>query len=80
MFEIDQSTLEQLVDYEINTRTGKHWQKSEEIDKRIDKEFGVLEIGEAIYYTSEVLFAVDPEYYTQLGQDLKSVEGAGEDE
>ncbi len=80
LFETDHSTLEQLVDSEIKTRTGKHWQKAEIIDRLIDERFGVVEVGEAKYYTSEILFAVDPDYYTQLGQDLKSSEMGREDD
>jgi len=81
LFGICRSALEQLVDSELRNRTGKRWEKSREIDKLIDREFGVVEIGGGRYYASEVLFAVDPGYYTQLGQDLKSaVEGGGEDE
>lgn len=39
------------------------------IDRRLDERFGLVEIGGQLYYTSEVLFAVDSDAYRALAAE-----------
>lgn len=60
-------------------------QHDEEVDKLIDQAYGIVEIAGQIYGASELLFAVDPTAYWELGAALQSemsedaVAGSGDD-
>jgi len=41
-------------------------------NKAIDREYGIVEVGEQSYYTSELLFAIDYAAYRDLGARLSS--------
>ena len=44
--------------------------REEQIDIAIDEEYGIVEVGEQSYYASELLFAIDPTAYQELGGKL----------
>jgi len=57
--------------------------RSKPLDVAIDAEYGIIEVGEQSYYTSELLFAVDYAAYRDLGgrlsaSDDEAVPGSGE--
>ena len=46
-------------------------QPDEKIDRAIDETYGMIEVAGQKYYTSEVLFNVDPDAYREIGNSLK---------
>ncbi|MGA2158057.1 MAG: hypothetical protein ABSG90_02440 [Dehalococcoidia bacterium] len=49
--------------------------REKSLDVAIDSKYGVIEVGEQGYYTSELLFAVDYTAYRDLGSALCKPEG-----
>jgi hypothetical protein len=48
-------------------------ERDDEFDRLIDDDAGMIEIAGQLYYTSELLFAVDPAAYANAGEMLTSV-------
>jgi len=68
LFEVDQ--VEILLENELKARKGHTPERKEEIDKALDEHFGLVEVGGNKYYTSELLYATDPNAYFELGNQL----------
>ena len=60
--------------------------RDEDIDRLIDQTYGVIEVAGQVYGASELLFAVDPTAYWEVGEALQSeinedvVAGSGDEE
>ncbi len=54
-------------------------QRDESFDRAIDREYGMVEIGEQIFYASEVLFSVDYWGYRDVGVRLCQQPSASEE-
>jgi hypothetical protein len=54
--------------------------REKRLDVAIDGRFGVLQVGEETYYTSEILFSVDHFAYRDLGERLCSGPEATEEQ
>ncbi|MDV6318678.1 hypothetical protein [Chromohalobacter sp. HP20-39] len=49
---------------------GLHRQREDAKDRIIDDSHGLVELAGGRYYTSELLFAVDPDLYNEMGNEL----------
>lgn len=47
-------------------------ERTPEDDKVIDSSYGMIEIGEGVYYASELLYGVDADAYKEIALELKS--------
>jgi hypothetical protein len=52
--------------------------RTEETDKLIDEVHGVVRIAGQKYYTSDVIYALDPVLYSEMGNDLRATTTGGE--
>jgi len=69
----DVSDVEQVLDTRIAELTEKNLpQRTPEMDRLIDKSFGVVSLGGMSYYTSEALYAVDPFAYGDVCSQLQT--------
>lgn len=69
----DVTDIEQLIEGHITQRLSQNLpDRTEEYDKLIDDTHGLCKICGELYYTSEVLYAVDPIAYSEEGLRLKS--------
>jgi len=59
-----------LIQAELRKKSGFVGDRDEKIDKALDSTFGLIEIGKNLYYTSEILFAVDPNAYFEWGNEI----------
>lgn len=67
----DVEDVETVLGAAVMERTGKHtYSREKTFDIAIDAVYGILEVAEQSYYTSEVLFAVDYVAYRDLGGQL----------
>lgn len=70
----DVPDVEQLIESHIRQRLSQDLPtKTAEFDRLIDEAHGLCEIAGELYYTSEVLHAVDPVAYSEEGSRLKSL-------
>lgn len=51
-------------------------EQQDEDDRLIDEEFGVINLAGRPYYTSELLYALDPVLYSELANDIRSRDSA----
>lgn len=49
-------------------------ERSDSLDTLIDEEFGIIRIAGRRYYTSEILYSIDPDLYLELSSDLTVTE------
>lgn len=66
--------IEQVLDAHIAQRqleAGIKPERDAELDRLIDAEHGVIELAGRPYYVSEMLFAVDPAAYRDVGAELQ---------
>ena len=69
----DVPNVVQLIESEIADRTQNNLPKrSEETDKLIDDQYGLVEIAGQKYYTSDVIYALDPVLYSEMGNEIRS--------
>ncbi len=69
LYDVDE--VEAVLLAEILERTGKHtYSRDKTLDIAIDSVYGIHEVAEQSYYTSEVLFAVDYAAYREIGDQL----------
>lgn len=69
----DVEDIDYYLEIELRERMqGPIIQHDEEIDRIIDQAYGVIEVAGQIYGTSEVLFAVDPSAYWEIGEALRN--------
>lgn len=63
-----------LIESEIANRTQTDFlpKPSDEADKIIDSQHGLVEIAGQMYYTSEVIFALDPILYSEMGKGIQA--------
>ena len=75
VFEIlfDVSGVEQLIGERLTEQSPS---RSKTLDRAIDLNIGMIEIGNIAYYASEVLFAVDRAAYLLIGAELRESENA----
>lgn len=59
--------------------TDDHPKRSIKHDKLIDRQFGIVEVAERIYYTSEVLHGVDPFAYGDVAAGLEQSDSSGDE-
>lgn len=65
--------IEQYLEVELQKRApAPANQRSEDMDRLIDQTYGIVEVAGQIYGASEVLFAVDPTAYLEIGEALLS--------
>lgn len=70
----DVPDTEQLIESHIRQRLTQGLPaRTDEFDKLLDDAHGLCEIAGELYYTSEVLHAVDPVAYSEEGSRLKSL-------
>lgn len=68
----DVPDVEQMVESHVLQRTNQDLPiKTDESDKLIDGEYGLCEVAGDSYYTSEILYAIDPVAYSEEGARLK---------
>lgn len=73
LFEI--SNVEQLLEEAYRQRVpGHHRQRDDERDRIIDDSYGLVELAGGRFYSSELLFAVDPDLYNEMGNELMESE------
>lgn len=69
----DVNDIDYHLEIELRERMpGLAIQRDEEIDLIIDQSYGIIEVAGQIYRTSEVLFAVDPSAYWEIGEALRN--------
>lgn len=68
LFDIQE--VEALLEDELRARKGHRRERLPKLDRALDGKFGLIEIGGNMYYTSEVLHAVDPNAYFELGNAI----------
>jgi hypothetical protein len=75
----DVPNVTQLIESEIVDRTQNNLPKrSDETDMLIDDKHGLVEIAGQMYYTSDVIYALDPVLYSEMGNEIRSsVSGGG---
>jgi hypothetical protein len=66
--EVEKAVEERIA--EIRRRDAKA-ESDEQLDRLIDKEHGMVTVAGQNYYTSELLFGVDPDAYREIGNGLK---------
>ena len=70
LFEVP--NVETMLVSELRKRKNPKPQREAAVDKAIDDKFGLVNVAGSLYYTSEVLYALDPDAYLELGQTLIS--------
>ncbi len=75
----DVQDVVKIVESEIADRTQSDLPKrSDATDKLIDERHGLVEIAGEMYYTSEVVYALDPVLYSEMGNDIRAPDGSGD--
>lgn len=73
----DVADVETLIEQHLNERSGDDLPKrTTEFDHLIDQEFGTVQLGGKVYYTSEAIHALDPVLYSELVGDIKRRDAA----
>jgi hypothetical protein len=68
----DVTDVDNLLKIRIAERTeGASLKRSSDADKLIDEEFGVVRVAGLTYYTSELLYSVDPSAYGSVVEDIQ---------
>lgn len=63
--------VEALLETRLRQRqAGSHRLRDDTKDRAIDNSFGLVEVAGGRYYTSELLFAVDPDLYNEIGHEI----------
>jgi hypothetical protein len=70
LFAVDKP--DEYLEQALKAKTQKKIERQRLLDIAIDRKFGIIHIGDASYYASEALFAVDPDAYLSIGQELAS--------
>ena len=68
--------VETLIDSHIKRESDDLPKRSEEHDRLIDDEFGVVNVAGRRMYTSEIVHGVDPILYSELAADLNKRDAA----
>jgi hypothetical protein len=69
----DVPNVTQLIESEIVDRTQNNLPKrSDETDMLIDDKYGLVEIAGQTYYTSDVIYALDPVLYSEMGNEIRA--------
>ncbi|MFN7430694.1 MAG: hypothetical protein ACK54T_00945 [bacterium] len=68
--------VEPLIDSHIKRESDDLPKRSEEHDRLIDEEFGVVNVAGRRMYTSEIVHGVDPILYSELAADLNKRDAA----
>jgi hypothetical protein len=69
----DVSDVEEVLDVRVAELTGKNLpQRTPEMDRLIDKSYGIVSLAGMNYYTSEALYAVDPFAYGDVCSQLQT--------
>jgi hypothetical protein len=68
----DVSDLDAILEERVKEAAGKPLpSRTEEYDRLIDSEFGMVEIAGQQYYASEAIFGIDPTAYFALAKDIQ---------
>lgn len=63
--------IDRIIESYIAEKTNSNLpQRIEKYDRLIDAEYDVIQVGDQLYYASEVLFLVDPVNYSEVGKEL----------
>jgi hypothetical protein len=73
----DVADVEDLLEQHLNPpETPVLPEKQDEDDRLIDEEFGIINVAGRSYYTSELVYALDPVLYSELANDIRSRDSA----
>ena len=68
----DVMDIEALLEQHLTRRSGDDLPKrTEESDRLIDREFGTADVAGKTFYTSEIIYSIDPVFYSELAADIK---------